>query len=286
MEVLCKACPELRSYLKSNPKDETTIDFSDSKAVLYLNKALLAHYYQTPNWQIPEGYLCPPIPGRADYIHYIADLLTSADQNEVPTGKNIRVLDVGTGANCIYPIIGSRSYGWKFVATDIDPVAVNVAKVIVQSNPQLEKLVELRLQKDPGAIFKGIINSTDRFDLTMCNPPFHASSAEATAANQRKQNNLNKGRVVGGHSPLNFGGQNGELWCAGGEIGFLTRMANESIEYASQVYYFTSLVSKGENIAPLKKLLSRLGAQKIDVIRMSQGQKVSRLLVWSFLADF
>ena len=158
--------------------------------------------------------------------------------------------------------------------------------VIVQSNPQLEKLVELRLQKDPGAIFKGIINPTDRFELTMCNPPFHASKAEARAANQRKRNNLNKGRAAGSNSPLNFGGQNGELWCAGGEIGFLTRMANESIEYASQVYYFTSLVSKGENIAPLKKLLSRLGAQKIDVIRMSQGQKVSRLLVWSFLADF
>jgi 23S rRNA (adenine1618-N6)-methyltransferase len=203
----------------------------------------------------------------------------------VPTGKNIRVLDIGTGANCIYPIIGSRSYGWKFVATDIDPVAVNVAKVIVQSNPQLEKLVELRLQKDPAAIFKGIINSTDRFELTMCNPPFHASMAEAEAANQRKRSNLNKGKAAGSNTPLNFGGQNSELWCAGGEIGFLTRMANESIEYARQVYYFTSLVSKRENIAPLKKLLSRLGARKIDVIRMSQGQKESRLLAWSFLAD-
>lgn len=285
MEALCKACPELTPYLKSNPKNETTIDFKDSKAVLYLNKALLAHYYQTPNWQIPEGYLCPPIPGRADYIHHIADLLTSVDHPEVPTGKNIRVLDVGTGANCIYPIIGSRSYGWKFVATDIDPVAVKVAKAIVQSNPQLEKLVELRLQENPSAIFKGIINAADRFELTMCNPPFHASAAEARAANQRKRNNLNKGMAAGSNTSLNFGGQNGELWCAGGEIGFLTRMANESVEYASQVYYFTSLVSKGENIPPLKKLLSRLGAREIDVIMMSQGQKVSRLLVWSFLAD-
>ena len=84
MEALCKACPELRSYLKSNPKDETTIDFSDSKAVLYLNKALLAHYYQTPNWQIPEGYLCPPIPGRADYIHHIADLGDRAIHRSMP----------------------------------------------------------------------------------------------------------------------------------------------------------------------------------------------------------
>lgn len=282
LEALCKSCPQLGPYLKSNPKNETTIDFSDSKAVLYLNKALLAHYYKIANWQIPDGYLCPPIPGRADYIHYIADLLTSVDHPDVPTGKNIQVLDIGTGANCIYPIIGSQSYGWRFVATEIDPVAVKVAEVIVQSNPRLSKLVKLRLQQNPNAIFKGIINPTDRFELTMCNPPFHASLAEAKAANQRKRNNLNKGKAVRSDSPLNFGGQNTELWCADGEIGFLTRMAKESVDYSRQVYYFTSLVSKRENVPPLKKLLSRLGAQKIDVIMMSQGQKVSRLLVWSF----
>jgi len=285
LETLCISCPELRPYLKSNPKDETTIDFSDGKAVLHLNKALLAHYYQVTNWQIPEGYLCPPIPGRADYIHYIADLLTSAGHPEVPTGKNIHVLDIGTGANCIYPIIGSQSYGWQFVATDIDPVAVKVAEVIVQSNPHLRKLVKLRLQKNPESIFNGIIKPTDRFELSMCNPPFHASLNEATAANQRKRNNLNKGKAARSDNPLNFGGQNTELWCADGEIGFLTRMAKESVDYSRQVYYFTSLVSKRENVSPLKKLLSRLGAQQIDVINMSQGQKVSRLLVWSFFKD-
>jgi len=283
MAALCTSCAELTPYLKINPRGEPTIDFSDGNAVLYLNKALLAHYYQIANWQIPEGYLCPPVPGRADYIHYIADLLTSADHPQVPTGKNVNVLDIGTGANCIYPIIGSQSYGWKFVATDIDPVAVKVARAIVQCNPRLKKLVELRQQVSPMAIFKGIINPGDRFDLTMCNPPFHASSAEAQAANQRKRNNLNKGKPVGNGSPHNFGGQDSELWCADGEIGFLTRMVNESIEYSSQVYWFTSLVSKSGNIPQLKKLLSRLGAQKIKVITMSQGQKNSRLLAWSFL---
>ena len=282
LEALCLSSPTLRSYLKSNPKRETTIDFSDSKAVLQLNKALLAHYYKIANWKIPEGYLCPPIPGRADYIHYIADLLTSADHPEVPTGRNTQVLDIGTGANCIYPIIGSQSYGWKFVATDIDPVAVKVAEVIVQSNPRLRKLVKLRLQKNPDAVFKGIIKPSDHFELTMCNPPFHASLAEAKAANQRKRSNLNQRKTARHGNDLNFGGQNAELWCADGEIGFLTRMAKESVDYSRQVYCFTSLVSKRENVAPLKKLLSRLGAQKIDVINMSQGQKVSRLLTWRF----
>ena len=130
------------------------------------------------------------------------------------------------------------------------------------------------------------IQHSVQFDLSMCNPPFHASEAEAHAANQRKRNNLAKRKAVTSGRPRNFGGQKTELWCADGEIGFLTRMANESVEYSGQVNWFTSLVSKGSNIPPLKKLLSRLGAQKIDVLKMNQGQKSSRVLVWSFLTDY
>jgi len=285
LAALCASDPELTPYLKNNPKGEKTIDFSDSYAVLHLNKALLAHYYHVTNWQVPEGYLCPPIPGRADYIHYIADLLTSEDHPKVPRGKNIRVLDIGTGANCIYPIIGSQSYGWKFIGTDIDPVALKTARVIVQSNPCLSNLIKLRLQPDLNSIFKGIINPTERFDLSMCNPPFHASEAEAHAANQRKRSKLAKGKAGKTGKTRNFGGQKNELCCSGGEIGFLTRMANESVEYSRQVNWFTSLVSKGSNIPPLKKILSRLGARKIDVLNMNQRQKASRLIVWSFLTD-
>ena len=117
----------------------------------------------------------------------------------------------------------------------------------------------------------------------MCNPPFFASKAEAQAANQRKRNNLSKGKPFKGGNLRNFGGQNNELWCKDGEVGFLTRMANESIEYSKQIMWFTSLVSTGSNIPPLKLLLSRLGAQQIRVLEMHQGQKTSRILVWSFL---
>lgn len=285
LAALCAACPELRPFLTTNPRGEPTIDFSDSRAVLYLNKALLAHHYKIMNWQIPEGYLCPPIPGRADYIHTIADLLTSATHPDVPIGRNVNVLDIGTGANCIYPIIGSQSYGWKFVATDIDPVALKVAKVIVESNPGLRKQVKLRLQPDSNSIFRGIVTSSDTFDLTMCNPPFHASMNEAREANQRKRKNLGKGKAEASGGHRNFGGQGKELWCVDGEIGFLTRMVTESVEYSEQVCWFTSLVSKRENIPPLQKRLSRLGATKTSVISMRQGQKSTRLLAWSYLPD-
>lgn len=290
LALLSQSCPELSAFIKPNPKGDNTIDFSDEKAVLCLNRALLAHYYHVSNWQIPEGYLCPPIPGRADYIHYVADLLAQSSSTELaPTNaaKKIKVLDVGTGANCIYPIIGSQSYGWEFTASDIDPVSVDSAQTIVNSNACLRDKVKVVLQQDATSIFKGIIKPQDRYSLTICNPPFHASMAEARAGSQRKWKNLNKANLSAAKKSneptLNFGGQKAELWCKGGEITFLTRMANESVEFGHQVVWFTSLVSKSENVRPLQILLKQLSAKQVKVIEMSQGQKVSRLVAWRFV---
>lgn len=279
--ALCKSCPDLQSHLRPNPMGDQTIDFGDAKSVLCLNQALLAHYYQVHEWQIPEGYLCPPIPGRADTIHYLADLLASRNPDKPSTREGINVLDVGTGANCIYPIIGSQSYGWNFVGTDIDAAAIQAARTIVASNPCLSKLVKIVHQKDRTSIFNGIIGK-DHYDLTMCNPPFHASKEEARAGSQRKLKNLGKGRKGGSPTQLNFGGQNAELWCPGGEVRFITRMIQESTRFAPQVTWFTSLVSKSESLPPLRKALAGTRVKHVVVINMSQGQKRSRLLAWSF----
>lgn len=278
--VLQAAVPALEAHVRQNPAGQSTIDFSDPAAVLCLNQALLVHFYRVRHWLIPAGYLCPPIPGRADTIHYLADLL--GGDGEVPTGKQVRVLDIGTGANCIYPILGSQSYGWKFVGTEIDPVSVKTARLIVESNPCLSPLIKVVQQKESSSIFKGILRKGERFDLTLCNPPFHASPEAAQAGSQRKVKNLSKGRAGKGQAQLNFGGQGAELWCAGGELAFITQMIRESADFAAQVGWFSSLVSKGEHVRPLKKVLTQCGAEQVTVIPMSQGQKVSRLLAWRF----
>ena len=271
-KILIEKLPELKSFIIKNPIGEDTIDFSDNQAVICLNKALIKTYYNIDNWDIPAGFLCPPIPGRADYIHYIADLLTKK--------KNINVLDIGTGANCIYPIIGSQTFSWNYTASDIDPKSIENAQKIIDSNENLKNKVKLKLQKDRNHIFVGVIEKNDRFDLTMCNPPFHSSLEDALKANQRKVDNLNKGNnnIQKG---LNFGGQKAELWCPGGERLFLKKMAKESAIFASQVYYFTSLISNKENVKPTIKVLEKLGA-KCQVLEMSQGQKISRVLAWTF----
>lgn len=281
--ALCGACPELSSHLRPNPAGDETIDFADAEAVLCLNRALLAHTYEVKHWEIPKGYLCPPIPGRADMIHYLADLLARRSGGKVPTGKSVKVLDIGTGANCIYPIIGSQSYGWKFVGTEIDPVAIKTARAIVAANPRLTKSIKIVEQSDPAAIFRGVI-ARESYDLVMSNPPFHASIAEAQAGTRRKSKNLSKGRRTSAGTALNFGGQNAELWCPGGEVRFITQMIEESQLYPTQVSWFSSLVSKRANLPALKRAIGKTEARTVEVIEMSQRNKQSRILAWSYQA--
>lgn len=278
---LIKTTPLLADYIIDSQKGDLTIDFSAPQAILMLNQALLKHFYQVDFWQLPAGYLCPPIPGRSDYIHYIADLLAEDNEGEIPTGKKIKALDIGTGANCIYPILGSKIYGWSFIGSDIDPVSVKTAGLIVSSNINLRSHVKVRLQKNNKAIFDGVINKNEKYAVTICNPPFHSSMEKMRTANARKVANLKQDKVAKNH--LNFGGTESELSCEGGEIAFLKQMCKESVNYADQVNWFTSLISKSENVSPLKVYLKKLGASDIRVIKMAQGQKTSRILAWRFI---
>jgi len=281
--LLIKTTPQLAEFVKLNQYQTESIDFSDPDAVKALNKALLKQFYGVNYWDIPAGYLCPPIPGRADYIHYMADLLGEVNNGVIPTGEQIKVLDIGTGANCVYPLIGNSVYGWQFVGTDIDPVAINSANKIIAENPQAKINITCRLQTNSADVFKRIIKQDEVFDLTICNPPFHASWQEAQAGTNRKWDNLNNAKsqkVV-----LNFGGKNTELWCPGGEAAFIRRMIEQSALFAKNVFWFSTLVSKKDTLAGVYKALRKVAATDIKTISMSQGQKVSRAVAWTFLNE-
>jgi 23S rRNA (adenine1618-N6)-methyltransferase len=277
-EALTQSQPDLKAFIKTNQFGTMTIDFADAKAVLMLNKALLSHFYDLKNWEIPKNYLTPPIPGRADYIHYMADLISN--EGEIPTGDRVKVLDIGSGANCIYPIIGTSAYDWNFVATDIDQTAIDSINATIAANERLQGKIEARLQRNEANIFDSMIKADDTFTFTMCNPPFHKSRREATKGTHRKLKNLTKEKQK--EATLNFNGQAHELWCKGGEIAFITTMIKQSSAYAQQVTWFSTLVSKKENLAVIKKVLKQVKAKKVEVIEMKQGNKVSRIVAWSF----
>lgn len=279
-EELISVVPELKHYVFKNDYDTLTINFSLPKAVRLLNRALLLQYYNVKEWDIPEGNLCPPIPGRADYVHYLADLL--ADEiGEIPKGNFVKGLDIGVGANLVYPLISNSSYGWEMIGTDINQDSLENAQNILNQNPNLSSVIHLKHQPDSEFIFKNIISKEDKFTFSMCNPPFHESEEDAMLGNRRKNNNLRKKKIQ--NPKLNFGGQHSELWCEGGEMAFIKKMINESVQFSSQVLWFTSLVSKKDNLHQLTTLLKNLKVPEFKIINMAQGQKISRILAWTFV---
>ena len=314
MDTLCQTYPALKSFLVRAKSGNTSIDFTSPKAVKVLNTALLHHYYRLEYWDIPDGYLCPPVPGRADYIHGIADLLKSSaqgEQSQQGKDQNVRGLDIGVGANAIYPIIGVTSYDWSFVGSDVDDVAVKSAKAISSKNSVLAHKFQVRKQLNRASIFNGVIEANERFTFTMCNPPFHKSAQEALSGTRRKTSSLtrNKQKRSGakftdnreqgfGHrtsklqgknaayqgkdANLNFAGQANELWCEGGELAFIQRMVKESVSVKDNVEWFTCLVSKSAHLKPIKTSIDYYGATQCKVVDMGQGSKLSRFIAWSF----
>ena len=291
---LSQALPALAGFLVANPFDanELTIDFANPAAVMALNAALLKSFYEVESWRVPPGYLCPPIPGRADYVHHAADLLATDRNGNIPHGPDIRVLDIGVGANCIYPLIGHHEYGWRFVGSDTDAVALAAAQRIVDANAKagLAGAIEFRLQASMQKIFDGILRPDDCFDIVLCNPPFHASARAAEAGSRRKWKNLGKADALPGSAEsnpkLNFGGQATELWCEGGEVGFVCRMVAESAQLQTQsqaqVSWFSALVSREESLPEIYHALKTAGARRVETIDMAQGQKKSRIVAWHF----
>jgi 23S rRNA (adenine1618-N6)-methyltransferase len=280
--ALSKGHPALAAHVKPNAHGDLSIDFTDPLAVKTLNAALLNQHYGIVGWDIPEGALCPPIPGRADYIHHMADLLGSGFEQPA-----VRLLDIGTGANGIYPLLASQIYGWQCVGSDINTQSLENVATIIANNPALKDHFTVRKQPDKHHIFEGIIQAGEFFDVTVCNPPFHASLDEAVKGSRLKLSNLARSRgeqTAKTDSPtLNFGGLGAELWCKGGEQLFLKKLIRESQRFSTQCRWFTSLMSKADNVEPAQKLIRKLGAVDSREIEMKQGNKITRVLAWTFI---
>lgn len=281
-ELLLQVHTSLEAFVFTNKYKARTIDFANPQAVFHLNKALLLHHYKLDDYELPPGYLCPGVPGRADYLCYVESLL-AAHQKTNNDSVRYKALDIGVGANCIYPIIGAQLFNWQMVGADINSDAIASAKAIVGATKALKNKIEIRQQPNNAHIFMDIIKEDEYFDITICNPPFHTSELEATKGTLRKLANISKDNGYVSRKELiqNFGGKANELWCNGGEALFIKRMIKQSVTYKSKVGIFTTLVS---NKAHLNKLYKQLEKAKANhtTVAMPIGNKTSRMLAWSF----
>lgn len=267
LRKLAKIYPEIERFIILGKHGKLTIDFANSKAVKALNTALLLSYSSISYWDFPEENLCPPIPGRLDYIHVLADLI-GANQKKT-------ILDIGTGATCIYPLLGFAEYGWKFIGTDVNTFSLKSAKHILRKN-KLDAIVALKHQKETTSILSGILTEKETINAVMCNPPFYSSEEEANQATLKKAKNL----VV--PNKRNFKGKANELWYKGGEKAFLHTYLYESSLLILKDCWFTSLVSKKENVKSLEKSFKKLNVAKHNIFPLQHGNKVSRVIAWRF----
>lgn len=282
LPALIHATPELKNHITLNKYGTESVDFSNPLAVKLLNTAILKHYYGITHWKFPDENLCPPIPGRADYIHYMADLLAENNFGKIPTGDKIMGLDVGVGASCIYPIIGVIEYGWNFIGSDINPTSITSSQQNVNANALLKGKIECRLQKNKKDIFTGILTNEDKIEFTVCNPPFHSSVEDAQEGTRRKIMNLSGKKVK--TPELNFAGISNELIYEGGEYKFIQTMIRESEKFSKNCFWFSTLVSKQANLKRIQTLLENTKVNQIKTIPMGTGNKSSRIVAWTFLS--
>ncbi|WP_010134852.1 23S rRNA (adenine(1618)-N(6))-methyltransferase RlmF [Ochrovirga pacifica] len=268
-DKLTRVNSALQKYVFVNAYGNQTIKFADKDAVKELNKALLQLYYYLDYWDLPKQNLCPPIPGRLDYLLHVADLLDNK--------KDIHLLDIGTGANLIYPILGTCHFNWLCTASEVDNESINNAKDIVKNNPLLTTIT-IRPQRFKNSILENIIQPNDYFDVVVCNPPFFKNSFDAAQKNNQKNKNLK----LTEKENLNFGGTSNELWCKGGEETFVKKMAEESVLFKTQVGWFTSLVSQKEHLKNIKRAINKTNPTEVKIVDMQQGNKQSRFVAWRY----
>ena len=307
MDRLVSCYPKLSPHVIQGPTGRSTVDWADPIAVRALNTALLvADYNVNPSYSdiLPQDALVPPVPGRADYVHHIADLLQKCTSNngktnaaEIPKGSGIIGFDIGTGASCIYATIAASVYGWRMIASDINKTSLESARKIVYANRH-DNLISIRHQSDSGSIFDGILEQDERLDFCMCNPPFYHNREQFVAENTRKMKGLAKsrGRLNDGEvvvvSSNNFGGIESELICRGGEVRFIKHTFNESKKYRDKCLWFTSLVSRNDNLKKIKSYMRGRRIRKgykeikvIDQIPIGAGKKKSNVLIWTFMDE-
>ncbi|KAJ2496764.1 hypothetical protein GGH96_005599 [Coemansia sp. RSA 1972] len=268
--------PELKQHLIKRGT-HSTIDFLDSAAVRTLNQALLAVYFDL-DVHLPARNLCPTVANRLHYIEWIQrELLPETS----PLSK-VRALDVGCGASCIYPLLGTRVMGCEFVGTDINATSIETARKNVERNAGTN--IQLFLNKDAQVTLpicaEGFPQGEEYgdgsvFTFSMCNPPFYSSREEQMRLRGIKHKK--PGLETQGHDD--------ELFTEGGEEEFLNRMVDESAKLGACIKWYSTLVGKKSTLAGLKTRIRQTPNVHIREGTLVQGKTTRWVVAWSFLGQ-
>lgn len=225
---------------------------------------------------LPSDRLCPPVPVRWNYIRWLQDLLATTNSTYSDTHspqRSVLGLDIGVGASCIYSLLAcASSPGWRMLGSDVDQHSLDYARRNVEAN-DLQNRIKLALTATDSPLLPLDKMGVKELDFCMCNPPFYSSSSDMAAA---------YGSKAMPPSAVCTGSEN-EMICPGGDVGFVTRILEESLVLRSRVQWYTSMLGR---LASVHQIISKLKEHNITnfaVTNLKAGQKTRRWAVaWSF----
>ncbi|GKT59700.1 DUF890 domain-containing protein [Colletotrichum tofieldiae] len=220
--------------------------------------------------ELPEDRLCPPVPNRHNYILWLKGLLDSTTYDA--PDQRVVGLDIGTGASCIYPLLGCTQRPWSFFATDIDSKSLACAKKNVELNDLHNRIsVVARTPQDRLVPLDEI--GVDKLSFAMTNPPFYTSEKDLIDSAKQKS-----------RPPLTAcTGATVEMVTDGGEVNFVGKVLEESLVLRERVQWYTSMFGKQSSLEEFVNILREKGIDNYAVTEFIQGNKTRRwAIAWSF----
>ncbi|XP_021253023.1 methyltransferase-like protein 16 isoform X2 [Numida meleagris] len=265
--------PEFRQHVQTTLAGRVSLNFKDPEAVRALTCTLLKEDFGL-TIDIPLERLIPTVPLRLNYIHWVEDLIGHQDADK---GVLRRGIDIGTGASCIYPLLGSTLNGWYFLATEVDDMCFNYAKKNVEQN-NLSDLIKVVKVPQKTLLMDALKEESEIiYDFCMCNPPFFANQMEAKGVNSRNPRRPPP-------SSVNTGGIT-EIMAEGGELEFVKRIIHDSLQLKKRLRWYSCMLGKKCSLAPLKEELKIQGVPKVTHTEFCQGRTMRWALAWSFYDD-
>uniref|UniRef100_A0A672SR98 U6 small nuclear RNA (adenine-(43)-N(6))-methyltransferase n=1 Tax=Sinocyclocheilus grahami TaxID=75366 RepID=A0A672SR98_SINGR len=263
---LASKYPEFQKHVQTTLTCRVMLNFKDPEAVRALTCILLKEDFGL-TIEIPLEWLIATVPLRLIYIHWVEDLTGGQ-------GNPQRGIDIGTGASCIYPLLGATMNGWFFLTTEVDDICFNYAKKNVEQN-HLAELIKGRCPRR--LLMDALKEESIVYDFCMCNPPFFANQLEAKGVNSR-----NSRRPPS--SSINTGGVT-EIMAEGGELEFVKRIIHDSLQLKKRLRWYSCMLGKKCSLAPLKDELQKQGVPKVTHTEFCQGRTMRWALAWSFYDD-
>ncbi|XP_072318879.1 RNA N(6)-adenosine-methyltransferase mettl16 [Eucyclogobius newberryi] len=266
---LASKYPEFQQHVQTSLLGRPVVNFKEPEAVRALTCTLLKEDFGL-TIEIPLERLIPTVPLRLNYIHWVEDLIDGQKQLR-------RGIDIGTGASCIYPLLGATLNGWYFLATEVDDICFNYAKKNVEQN-NMSDLIKVVKVPQKTLLMDALKEETEIvYDFCMCNPPFFANQLEAKGVNSRNSRRPPP-------SSVNTGGVT-EIMAEGGELEFVKRIIHDSLKLKKRLRWYSCMLGKKCSLAPLKEELRKQGVPKVTYTEFCQGRTMRWALAWSFYDD-